>query len=681
MLMLLTFSIFLNQASVSAFDPISFSFPSFNSNSCDEGGDLICSGSAVAGDGYLDITPRALDNGSLNSVPTNTVGRVLYKYPVLAWPAGFSTTFDVRISTNPNATGFGEGMTFIMAPDSSPSPANSHGSFLGLLNRSTEGSTIQQLAVELDTFQNNEFDPDDNHVGIDTVSIKSVVTSSLNNIGVNLKSGRWVKVKIDYDGWGEKLQISVAYAGSLLVSVLSLSIKMSKTVPNWVYVGFTGSTGLVSESHQILNWVFTSFPLPNYPTIHDPNSNHKIKDILVIIFPVLTGVLLLAICTYGVVKTCRPKCVDNSKEEDIESRSRVAANGPKIFSFKELSKATNNFSKENLVGAGGFGSVYRGIISDSHSTVAVKKISAASKQGEREYLAEICTIGRLRHINLVQLLGWCHEHHQLLLVYEFMPNGSLDRFICNGSLDWHTRYKILTGLASALLYLHKECGSAVVHRDVKPNNVMLDSEYNAHLGDFGLARLLPDEASLTTNVAGTLGYLAPECGYTGKATLECDVFSFGIVVLEVLCGRRCISTMEEKSLVDHVWGLHGKGELLQCVDPKLKNNFNQDEMLTGLSIGLACSHPDPSSRPSVRKVVQLFVNPNEPLMDLPKFRSNSGYLPSSSVSSVSTTNLLGLSIASSSCSSMTVQEEAVVQYGRKRICRPVSLRCHNVASF
>ena len=170
-------------------------------------------------------------------------------------------------------------------------------------------------------------------------------------------------------------------------------------------------------------------------------------------------------------------------------------------------------------------------------------------KGEREYMAEICTIGRMRHKNIVQLQGWCHEGENLLLVYEFMSNGSLDRFIGKEFLDWETRYKILTGLASALLYLHEECGNPVVHRDIKPNNVMLDSDFNAHLGDFGLARILQNDASITTMLAGTPGYLAPEIGFIGKATPESDVYSFGMVVLEVVCGKRSKDIMAEYGLV------------------------------------------------------------------------------------------------------------------------------------
>lgn len=238
-------------------------------------------------------------------------------------------------------------------------------------------------------------------------------------------------------------------------------------------------------------------------------------------------------------------------------------------------------------------------------------------------MAEICTIGRLRHKNIVKLQGWCNQRNHLLLVYEYMPNGSLDKFIGKGLLDWKTRYKILTGLASALLYLHEECGSPVVHRDVKPNNVMLDSDYNAHLGDFGLARLLQNDASVTTMLAGTPGYLAPEVSFTGKATPESDVYSFGMVVLEVVSGRRSKGIMEENSLVDYVWILHEKNALVEGVDKLLEGDFDEEQVKRALVIGLASLHPDSMTRPKIRKVVQILLNPSEPLVDLPKTRPHS----------------------------------------------------------
>lgn len=201
-----------------------------------------------------------------------------------------------------------------------------------------------------------------------------------------------------------------------------------------------------------------------------------------------------------------------------------------------------------------------------------------------------------------------------------MPNGSLDRYIGKEFLNWETRYKILSGLASVLLYLHEECDNPVVHRDVKPNNVMLDSDFTPHLGDFGLARLLEKDAFVTTMVAGTIGYLAPEVSYTGRATPESDVYSFGMVVLEVVCGRRSKGMFDEFSLVESVWSLHETGSLTSCVDGVLKGELDEEQVKRSLSVGLACVHPDQMVRPRMRKVVQIFLNPDEPLMQLPESR-------------------------------------------------------------
>lgn len=290
--------------------------------------------------------------------------------------------------------------------------------------------------------------------------------------------------------------------------------------------------------------------------------------------------------------------------------------------------------------------------------------------GEKEFLAEICTIGRLKHKNIVKLQGWCHERGHLLLVYEFMPNGSLDRYIARAvSLDWPTRRSILTGLASALLYLHEESGQHVIHRDVKPNNVLLDAEFNAHLSDFGLARLLETENSVLTRAAGTPGYLAPECNYTGKATTESDVFSFGVVVLEVVCGRRSWGTTcltGDNNLVDYVWGLHGKGELLQGVDSRLEGEFDKKAAERFLLVGLACVHPDPAWRPTIRKVVHVLTNANEPLMELPEARPAAIYvpLPSPTASAATASSAITSASASSSRQTQVPAEETVLEIGR-----------------
>ncbi|XP_019173924.1 PREDICTED: probable L-type lectin-domain containing receptor kinase S.5 [Ipomoea nil] len=619
-----------------------FSFPSFDSGSCANGtGNLICWGSVTVDNGTLNITPDLPQNNS------KKVGRVLYRQPECVWPASFSTAFTVRILANSSDSG--DGIAFLIAQDDGASPPESYGSFIGILDPSTEGGVLHQLAIELDTYK-NEHEANGNHIGIVTTSVEQpVVSRSLSDIGMDLKSGKDITVKIDYDGWIKMLQISVAYSGEPLIQFLNEKIMMQDTVPQNTYVGFSASTAFFSETHQVLNWNFTLLELPQQ-SLHYSRQKRNNKVVLVLVFVPLTFVFVCLGLGLFLTAGMRRRKTRIRRQEDIEMLTRNAANVPKFFTLRQLAKATKNFSKENLVGSGGFGSVYRGVLSADHppTTVAVKRINATSHQGEREYLAEICTIGRLRHKNLVQLQGWCHDREQLLLVYEYMANGSLDRYIGNNIvLNWETRFKILSGLASALLYLHEECGNPVVHRDVKPNNVMLDSDYTAHLGDFGLARLLrpgqgQDEAFVTTMVAGTPGYLAPEVSYTGRATPESDVYSYGMVVLETVCGRRSKGIMEENSLVDMVWRSYEEGAVLSTVDCRLQDGkFEEEQARRCLIVGLACLHPDRFCRPKMRKVVQIFLNPEEPLMQIPECRPSAVCVSWCSSSSSSTTTGVG----------------------------------------
>ncbi|GLT52259.1 hypothetical protein SLA2020_256070 [Shorea laevis] len=303
--------------------------------------------------------------------------------------------------------------------------------------------------------------------------------------------------------------------------------------------------------------------------------------------------------------------------------------GPREFSYKELSKATKNFAEEEKLGEGGFGYVYKGFLRDSNADVAVKRISRKSKQGIKEYTSEVKIISRLRHKNLVKLIGWCHEK-ELLLVYEFMPNGSLDSHLFKGRsiLPWNLRFKIVQGLGSALLYLHELGDFCVLHRDIKTNNIMLDSAFNAKLGDFGLARLVDHEKGFrTTLLAGTMGYMAPECHRTGKASKESDIYSFGVVTLEIVCGRRSIEPRydeDQASLLAWVWEAYGNQRLLDVVDKKLSKNFEMKEVECSLIVGLWCAHPDHNMRPSIKEVMRLLnfetALPNLPSkMPIPKF--------------------------------------------------------------
>ncbi|KAK9933933.1 hypothetical protein M0R45_021102 [Rubus argutus] len=228
----------------------------------------------------------------------------------------------------------------------------------------------------------------------------------------------------------------------------------------------------------------------------------------------------------------------------------------------------------------------------------------------KEYAAEVRIISRLRHRNLVQLIGWCHEK-KLLLVYEFMTNGSLDShlFKQKSLLSWEVRYKIALGLASGLLYLHQEWEQCVLHRDIKSSNVMLDSNFDAKLGDFGLARLVDHgKPSQTTIVAGTRGYMALEYVTTGKASKESDVYSFGVVALEIACGRKPIDVSLEANqieMVEWVWELYGRGKVNEAADPKLCGRFDEQQMECLMIVGLWCAHPNYNFRPSIQQAIKV----------------------------------------------------------------------------
>ena len=302
--------------------------------------------------------------------------------------------------------------------------------------------------------------------------------------------------------------------------------------------------------------------------------------------------------------------------------------GPHRFSYKDLYHATGGFEDKNLLGVGGFGRVYKGVLPRSRLKIAVKRVSHDSKQGMKEFIAEIVSIGRLQNRNLVPLLGYCRRKGELLLVYEYMPNGSLDKYLHgkgdNTVLSWAQRFHIVKGIASGLLYLHEEWEKVVVHRDIKASNVLLDDKMNGRLGDFGLARLYDHGIDPhTTHVVGTIGYLAPELAHSGNATPPTDVFAFGMFILEVTCGQRPVNYQNAQGnqlmLVDWVIDNVQKGSFDDTVDARLKGRYDVDEAYLALKIGLLCSHPFINARPSMRQVMQYLDGEIEP----PELRSES----------------------------------------------------------
>ncbi|WZZ16296.1 hypothetical protein YC2023_109385 [Brassica napus] len=281
------------------------------------------------------------------------------------------------------------------------------------------------------------------------------------------------------------------------------------------------------------------------------------------------------------------------------------------FTWRQLQAATNNFDQANKLGEGGFGSVFKGELSDG-TIIAVKQLSSKSHQGNREFVNEIGMISGLNHPNLVKLYGCCVEKNQLMLVYEYMENNSLAHMLHEKSslnLDWKARQKICVGIARGLEFLHEGSMIRMVHRDIKTTNVLLDADLNAKISDFGLARLHEEEHShISTKIAGTIGYMAPEYALWGQLSEKADVYSFGIVSMEIVSGQ---SNTKQKGSADHVslinWAvkLQQKGDITEIVDPVLQGDFNTKEAARMIKVAIVCTNSSPSLRPTMSEVVQM----------------------------------------------------------------------------
>ncbi|XP_035549627.1 probable leucine-rich repeat receptor-like serine/threonine-protein kinase At3g14840 isoform X2 [Juglans regia] len=284
-----------------------------------------------------------------------------------------------------------------------------------------------------------------------------------------------------------------------------------------------------------------------------------------------------------------------------------------IFTLRQIKTATNNFDAANKIGEGGFGSVYKGLLSDG-TTMAIKQLSSKSKQGNREFLNEIGMISALQHPHLVKLYGCCVEGNQLLLVYEYMENNSLARALFGPEeyqlqLDWPTRHRICVGIARGLAYLHEESRLKIVHRDIKATNVLLDKNLNPKISDFGMAKLdEEDNTHISTRIAGTYGYMAPEYAMRGYLTDKADVYSFGVVALEIVNGKSNTSPRskgEALHLLDWALVLKEKGNLLDLVDPRLGSNYMKEEVMRLINVALLCTNVSASVRPTMSSVVSM----------------------------------------------------------------------------
>uniref|UniRef100_A0A0D9WN57 non-specific serine/threonine protein kinase n=1 Tax=Leersia perrieri TaxID=77586 RepID=A0A0D9WN57_9ORYZ len=624
--------------------------PSAAAAAADDGGgggdvDFIYPGFQHAENLTMDGSATVLHGGALQLTNDSNrlVGHAFHRSPVrflddggeAAAVSSFSTAFVLDIVTV--GSGGGHGLAFVVAP-SVTLPGASPEIYLGVLGPTTNSNASDHVfAVEFDTVMDLEMnDTNGNHVGIDVNSLVSNVSEPAayytgdadenTKVPVVLESAQPIQAWIDYDGGSKILNVTVApvtVTDRPRRPLISTKLDLSPIFKANMYVGFSSATGKLASSHYILAWSFRtngvaqSIDLRRLPKV--PKQSTPPPKLLIIKFAAVAcaGTITLIVAAMVAVIWLRRRAALADKLEEWELEH------PHRFPYRELYNATKGFKESELLGAGGFGQVYKGVLRRrAGEVVAIKRISNGTNQGMREFVAEIASLGRMRHRNLVELRGWCKHEHDLLLVYEFMPGGSLDARLFGGTtsaaaksppkemLTWAQRYAILRGVARGLLYLHEEWEHVVVHRDVKANNVLLgDGDTAARLGDFGLARLYEHGgAPATTRVAGTLGYMAPELTFTSRATTATDVFSFGALLLEVACGRRPIEPASDDAcdviLVRWVrdQAIGDGGDVVRAVDARLEGSFDEEEARLVLWLGLMCSQARPEARPSMRQV-------------------------------------------------------------------------------
>ncbi|KAL6611253.1 hypothetical protein ACP70R_039181 [Stipagrostis hirtigluma subsp. patula] len=584
------------------------------------------SGAGLVVDGATTVTSNGLLE--LTNGTDQQKGHAFYPTPLrfTRSPNGtvqsFSTSFVfaiLSVYTDLSA----HGMAFVVAPSRNFSSSTLPGQFLGLTDIQSNGNTSNHFfAVELDTIQNKEFnDINANHAGANVNGLRSVQSYYAGYYGdedgnfhnLSLISREAMQVWVDYDDKVAGITVTMAplKVARPTKPLFTATYNLTTVLTDVAYIGFASATGTINVRHYVLGWSFSmngpapaidTSSLPKLPRM-GPKPRSKVLDI---VLPIVTATFVLTVGTIVFLLVRRHLRYAELREEwEVEF-------GPHRFSYKDLFHATDGFKEKNLLGTGGFGRVYKGILPVSNLEVAVKRVSHDSKQGMKEFIAEVVTIGRIQHRNLVRLFGYCRRRGELFLVYEYMPNGSVDKYLYGNDekpiLSWTNRWRIIKGIASCLLYLHEECEKVVIHRDIKPSNVLLDSDMNGRLGDFGLARLYDhDTDPQTTHVVGTIGYLAPELGHTSKATPLTDVFAFGMFLLEITSGQRPINPSAQDSqcmLVDWVLELWRRGSLPDTVDRRLQGNYNVDEACLALKLGLLCSHPFSNARPTMRQVME-----------------------------------------------------------------------------
>ncbi|XP_052203607.1 cysteine-rich receptor-like protein kinase 10 isoform X8 [Diospyros lotus] len=373
-------------------------------------------------------------------------------------------------------------------------------------------------------------------------------------------------------------------------------------------------------------------PAPGIPPppapVNSPGKGGGVSSqlLIAIIVPVGVSVLLFIVGFCFIRRKGKKEYEAVGESSVVNAMSEVQS---LQYSLASIQAATNNFSDDNKVGEGGFGDVYKGILPNGQE-VAVKRLSRNSGQGAVEFKNEVVLVAKLQHKNLVRLLGFCLEGEEKILIYEFVPNKSLDYFLFDlekqEKLDWSRRFKIIGGIARGILYLHQDSRLKIIHRDLKTSNVLLDGDMNAKISDFGMARIFGVDQTQgnTSRVVGTYGYMSPEYAMHGQFSVKSDIYSFGVLVLEIISGKKNSNFYESgyaEDLLSYAWKLWRDETPLDLIDPSLKGSYSSNEVLRCIHIALLCVQEDPEDRPTMANVIVTLnsFSVNLPVPEQPAF--------------------------------------------------------------
>ncbi|CAH9078239.1 unnamed protein product [Cuscuta europaea] len=348
--------------------------------------------------------------------------------------------------------------------------------------------------------------------------------------------------------------------------------------------------------------------------MHSGSKRKKVEIIALCLSSLLA--LVFRACCFSSWYFCKRRIARRKLEKEFELP---------LFDVSSIARATNNFSSQNKLGEGGFGTVYKGAL-DGGQDIAVKRLSKTSQQGLEEFKNEVICVAKLQHRNLVKLQGCCISGEEKMMIYEYMPNKSLDIFIFDQKkkkmLSWNKRINIIVGIARGLLYLHRDSRQRIIHRDLKASNVLLDLELNPKISDFGLAKIVGvnETADRTKRISGTRGYISPEYAAHGIFSLKSDVFSFGVLVLEIVSGRKnnyVFDADQDETLLGHAWKLNMEGRAIELVDESIAESCDVAQVIRSIHVGLLCVQQRPDDRPNMSGAVKMLVN-DAPVVALPQ---------------------------------------------------------------